>query len=102
MNKLLSHTIAAIISFALGMFLDPIRKWFNSEFSEQCSYKRPIPSGIVDVHTVIIQKRLGRNISVNCPWFSKRETKICNGKEYKYCPFGKDGVPVNGRIKLYQ
>ena len=95
MNQILSHITASVIGMVILIVFKPVRDWFYSNNTGQCVYKRPIIGGEKDIHEVIIRKRFGKNVSVNCPWFKIRKIETRNDKEYFHCPFGYNGDTEN-------
>ena len=96
--------IKMVLSFFLGIFFTPLRKWVYSESKECCTFPTPIEArGFykpkdLSLHDIIVTKHFSKTKNISCPWYksSMVEIKKYKGKKYYYCPYG---VSFDSKIK---
>ena len=84
------------LSFFLGIFITPLRKFIHSDYKEYCAFDSHLTLQDRKEHKhenmrdVTITKRFGKITKINCPNYRRKniEIKKINGKKHLICSFG--------------
>lgn len=89
MNKIVYLIIGALITEIIHALISLYKKrWGYSETIEQCSYAPVHGNGVASVNEIIIRKKRGKVVDINCPYYKERNKIKYNSNVYLQCDWG--------------
>ena len=86
---IITAVFTAILTIVFSGLLKPLKTYFFDRYTDRCIY--PGEGGRSRNQTVIITKRFGRVVHIDCPYWQIREKIMQNNIAYTYCPHG---IPI--------